>query len=59
MHATPMIVDTSCSNFGPITYAVPSRTTPETADNRYDTPETVAQVQQHNARFDALCPKGN
>ena len=52
---TPMIVDTSCTAFKAISFAVPSRANPETAENRYDTQATVDEVMAHNARWDRLC----
>lgn len=53
-------VDTSCSAFRALSYAVPPKAKPETAENLYDTAETVTGIQQHNARWDALCraPEG-
>jgi hypothetical protein len=59
---TPKIVDTTCSAFGAIGYAIPpvqpdgSREVVDTG-NDYDTLETVEQVSIHNARYDALCGK--
>ena len=54
---TLRIVDTSCTAFRSISFAVPSKTKPETAENLYDTQETVSEIMDHNARFDALCRK--
>lgn len=51
----PVIVDTSCTAFRPLSFAVPSRTMPETTANQYDTPDTVTEIQAHDARWDALC----
>ncbi|KEY98126.1 hypothetical protein AI27_13990 [Sphingomonas sp. BHC-A] len=53
--ATRTIVDTSCTAFKAISFAVPSAVKPETADNRYDTPATVDEIMAHNARWDRLC----
>jgi len=39
------VTDTSCGAFEPITFSAAR-----------DTPETVAQIREHNAAFDALCP---
>ncbi len=52
---TPVIADTSCTSFRALSYAVPSRERPETAANAFDTPQTVDEIQSHNARWDALC----
>jgi len=52
----PVIADTSCTSFRALSYAVPARARPETAANMFDTPQTVEEIQQHNARWDALCP---
>ena len=41
--SAPAVVDTSCQAFEPITYS------------RRDTPETVAQIRQHNAAWVSLC----
>jgi len=54
-HATRTIVDTSCTSFRAISFAIPPVDKPETAENRYDTRETVDEVMSHNARWDALC----
>lgn len=60
-HATPPIADSACLTFKAIRYAVPpmqpdgTRNLPDDPGNRFDTPETVGAVQQHNARFDAVC----
>lgn len=37
--------DTACLAFQPITYSASQ-----------DTPETVRQVREHNAAYDAVCP---
>ena len=51
----PVIADTSCASFRALSYAVPARDRPETAANAFDTPQTVDEIQNHNARWDALC----
>jgi len=38
------VVDTSCTSFGPITFSA-----------RHDTADTVLQVRQHNAAWQAIC----
>jgi len=52
---TRLTVDTSCAAFRAISFAVPSKTNSETADNLYDTQATVDEIMNHNARWDALC----
>lgn len=54
-HATRTIVDTSCTSFKPISFAIKPADKPETADNRYDTKQTTDEAMSHNARYDALC----
>jgi len=51
----PLIVDTSCTSFRALSYAVPAKDRPETEANAFDTPQTVDEIQSHNARWDALC----
>lgn len=55
MHATPRTADTSCLSFRAISYAVPSVTKQETAENLFDTAATVGEIQEHNAKWEALC----
>lgn len=43
--STGIVTDTTCSAMRPITYS-----------GSKDTPETVAEVRQHNAALAALCP---
>jgi hypothetical protein len=60
--ATPPIADSACTAFKRISYAVPpvqpdgTRNVPMDTGNRFDTPETVKEVSEHNARFEAACP---
>lgn len=62
MPATPTIADSACLSFGRITYAIPpmqadgTRNVSTDTGNRYDTPETVTQISEHNARYAAVCP---
>ena len=42
----PQTVDTSCLAFKPITFSA-----------KWDTPQTVAEVREHNASFAALCSR--
>ena len=61
---TPKAVDTACTIFRPISYSIPPKQADGTrnvavdAGNAFDTTETVAEVQEHNVRFGAACPKG-
>lgn len=61
---TPKTADSACAAFGLILgYMIPpvqpdgSRDVAEDPGNRLDTTKTVAQVQEHNARFRAVCPE--
>ncbi|GAD50905.1 hypothetical protein NT2_12_01640 [Caenibius tardaugens NBRC 16725] len=59
--ATPPIADSACLSFKRISYAIPpvqpdgSRNVAKDDGNQLDTPETVSEAQQHNARYDAVC----
>lgn len=55
----PIVIDSSCTSFKAISFAVPSKTKPETAANNYDTPATVDEIMAHNARWDRLCAGPN
>lgn len=46
--ASPRTIDTSCLVFGPITFA-------EEDPSGSDTAETVAQIREHNAKWEELC----
>ena len=58
---TPPIADSACLSFKRISYAIPpvqadgSRNVAKDDENQLDTPETVFEAQQHNARYDAVC----
>lgn len=61
--ATPApqrIADSACTAFRPISYAQAPRgadgqRTTADPENRYDSDETVGEVEGHNAKWDALC----
>lgn len=59
--ATPPIADASCVVFKRLSYAIPplqpdgSRNVASDNGNQLDTPETVAELQEHNARYGAIC----
>lgn len=61
---TPKAVDTACTIFRPLSYAIPPKQADGTramavdTGNRFDTLETIGEVQEHNVRFEAACPKG-
>lgn len=61
---TPPIADSACLSFKVIRYAVPPRQADGTRNvtvddgNRYDTPETVEDLAEHNARYEAVCGGG-
>lgn len=58
---TQKIADSACTAFNRIRYSVPplqadgTRTVAVDTGNRYDTVETVSDVAEHNARFEAVC----
>ena len=60
--ATRPIADSACTAFRTISYAIPplgtdgTRAVESDPGNALDTPETVAEVQSHNAAFRAICP---
>lgn len=57
----PPIADSACLSFKRISYAIPPLQADGTRDaaqdpgNLLDTPATVAEVAEHNARFQAVC----
>lgn len=53
------VTDTSCTAFKALSFSYPGTTSVETAANTYDTPQTIGEIIDHNARWDALCAKGN
>ena len=59
--AIPPIADSSCLAFKRITYAIPplqndgSRNVAIDAGNKLDTPDTISEIIQHNARYSAIC----
>lgn len=58
MPATPTTVNSTCSTDSVIRYSTPSRdpAKPETADNKYDTVETIQEIDAHNNVLRGLCP---
>lgn len=54
-HELPKTVDTACLNFRAISYAqLPPGQTSDPA-NVADTPETVGEIEVHNAKYRSLC----
>lgn len=57
--ATPaplkIVTDTSCTSFAAISYAQLAKGQVDDPGNRADSDVTVAEIDQHNARWDALC----
>jgi hypothetical protein len=59
--AIPPIADSACLSFKRISYAVPplqadgARNVAQDPGNELDTPATVAEISEHNARFQAVC----
>lgn len=58
---TPPIADSACLAFSRISYAIPpvqpdgTRNVTSDDGNQLDTTKTVEAVQDHNARFGAVC----
>ncbi len=58
---TPPIADSACLSFKRIGYAIPpvqadgTRNVADDPANVLDTTETVESLQEHNARYGALC----
>lgn len=53
----PRTVSDGCLVFKPLTYAN-AKAGQETADdpgNRYDTPDTIAQIDEHDAVYERIC----
>lgn len=61
-HEIVRTVDSACLSFSPLSYAIPPRGADGTRvmvndqGNRYDTEQTVADLQAFNARYGAVCP---
>lgn len=53
----PRTVDTSCVVFKAISYAQLPAGQTDDIGNKADSDQTVAEIDGHNARFDALCVK--
>lgn len=55
------IADSACLSFKRISYAIPpmqpdgSRNAATDDGNQLDTPATIAEISEHNARFQAVC----
>ena len=47
----------TCLVVSGISYAAAPEGALDDASNRYDTPETVKQVEAHNLVFERLCPE--
>lgn len=60
---TPPIADSACLSFKRISYAIPpaqpdgTRNVAKDDGNQLDTPQTVGEVQEFNARYGAVCGK--
>ena len=54
--AGPAAVSEYCLIAKGIGYAAKPSAATEDARNRFDTDETVASVEEHNLRFEAVCP---
>ncbi len=49
-------VDTACLSFRAISYAQLAPGQTDDPGNVADSPETVSEIERHNAKYDALCP---
>ena len=47
-----------CQGDRAVSYAAAPEAGAADPDNRYDTEETVRELQEHNARYRAACPEG-
>ena len=48
-------VDTGCLAFKPISYANAPAGQVDDPGNRYDTPATIAEIDEHDAVYERLC----
>lgn len=61
--ATPPIADSACLSFKRLSYAIApmqadgTRNVAADDGNKLDTPETVTEIAEHNARFQAVCAR--
>jgi hypothetical protein len=57
--APPKIVSSGCLIFKPITYANAPRGQERADDpgNRFDTPETIAEIDEHMAVWERVCAR--
>lgn len=53
--APPRIVDTSCTAFRAISYAQLPTGVLDDPGNKADSDATVSEIENHNAKWDALC----
>lgn len=49
-------VDTGCLVFKPISYANAPAGQADDPGNRFDTPATIAEIDEHDAVYERLCP---
>lgn len=49
------VSDTGCIVFKPISFANAPADTMDDAGNKFDTPQTVGEIMQHNAAYDGAC----
>lgn len=56
-HEPPRTVNSACLAFKPISYANAPAGAEKADDlgNRYDTPETIAEIDEHDAVYERLC----
>jgi hypothetical protein len=53
----PQTASEYCLIAKPITYSEPHGSDVETADNNYDSAETLKQVKDHDLKFESVCPQ--
>lgn len=55
--APPRIVNTACLSFKAISYAQLAPGVTDDPGNVADSPQTVREIETHNARYDEICPR--
>lgn len=59
----PPIADSACPSFKRISYAIPpvqadgTRNVAADDGNQIDTPATISEIAEHNARYEVTCAK--
>lgn len=50
-------VSNACLIFSGISFSEPHGADVESVANKYDTPATVAQIKQHDLKYESTCPQ--